>query len=170
MSKTKLFLDVDDTLISECFPIGYDLRPGVITQLTILGKLFDCYWLTHRSEEDLIVTFDGLFANRMMRSFQYANWREVNNKDKAPYVISQGKDLFWVEDPLSTGDLTELYDAGLSDRYIEVDPKGLWGFTRALRVLFERAGIDDAQIKKSGGFPSWFKEPLGIAFEWTFYK
>src|SRR5208337_167792 len=146
--KTILYFDVDDTLIShDCPGPGYDLRPGVVTQLTFLAKMFDCYWLTHRSQDDLIRTFDGLYARRMMSAIQYANWRTVDWRDKAPYVLSHSKDFYWMEDPLSTGDLKELHDAGLSDRYIAVDPKGLWGFTRAIRTLFERAGIDDAQIR-----------------------
>ena len=46
--KTILYLDVDDTLISECLPgSGFDLRPGVVTQIRVLSKMFDCHWLTH---------------------------------------------------------------------------------------------------------------------------
>jgi len=173
LDKPRLYVDVDDTLISECFVgSGFDLRPGVVTQLSVLGKLFECYWLTHRTEEDLVKTFDGLYAQMMMKKFQYAEWRAVDETDKAPFVLTAGQnhDFYWVEDPLSTGDLTQLHDAGLTERYVPVDPKGLWGFTRALRVLFDRAGIKEADIKKAGGKAAWFNEPLGLHFDWTYYE
>lgn len=38
--KTTLYIDIDDTLIAQVLPgSGYDLRPCVITQLTVLGRM-----------------------------------------------------------------------------------------------------------------------------------
>lgn len=157
----RLYIDVDDTLIAEFFKgSGYDLRPGVVTQLAVLGKLFDCMWLTHRSQEDLERTFDGLFAERMLKKFGYARWKETDGTGKANYVLGQTKDFYWLEDPLSTGDMHPIKDAGLSDRYIPVDPKGPWGFTEALFRLFAKASIGEKEIAAAGGKIGWFGSPL----------
>lgn len=170
-SKTILYIDVDDTILADCF--GNDqmnLRPGVVTQISVLSRLFDCKWLTHWSSEDLREMWFLLFASRLEHNIGYANWRTVSKTDKASYVLSQSSNFYWLEDPLSTGDLSELEAAGLMDRYIPVNPKGLWSFTRSLRTLFDRAGISEADLKKVGAKPAWFNEPLGDHFDWHFYE
>ena len=41
--KTTLYIDIDDTIIAEVLPgAGRDLRPCVITHLTVLAQLYDC--------------------------------------------------------------------------------------------------------------------------------
>lgn len=170
-NKPGLYIDVDDTLIAECFVgSGFDLRPGVITQLRVLSRLFDCHWLTHWDQERLETLLYVLYAGHLARDIKYADWRAVSEDDKAPYVLAHSHDFYWLEDPLSTGDMDKLAEAGVADRYIPVDPKGQWGFTRALRTLFDKAGITEAKIKRVGGKPQWFNEPLGDHFDWTFYE
>ena len=171
-SKPLLFLDVDDTILAECLPgAGFDLRPGVVTQISVLTKLFDCHWLTHRKKKDLDTLWELLFADQLVRNVSYANWRTIDEHNKAPYVLNGNRNFYWTEDPLSTGSLKGLQEAGLMDRYIPVEPKGLWGFTRSLRVLFERAGIKDSHIKKVNGNPKWFVEPLTKDyFDFTYYE
>jgi hypothetical protein len=169
--KTILYVDIDDTLISKCFPgSGFDLRPGVITQLRYLSRLFDCFWLTHWDQDRVHRLLRTLYAQRLESQILYANWRAVDPSNKAPYVLAHDHNFYWVEDLLSTGKLNQLIDAGLADRYIPVDPNGLWGFTRAIRTLFDKAGIKEAQIKRVGAEPQWFQEPLGDHFDWTFYE
>jgi hypothetical protein len=45
--RTTLYIDIDDTIIAQIMPgAGFDLRPCVITQLAVLGRMYDCCWLT----------------------------------------------------------------------------------------------------------------------------
>lgn len=159
--KPLLYIDVDDTLLSTCFlNSGFDLRPGVVTQISILAKIFDCHWLTHWKKVDLDDLWTLLYAHRLKNEVTYANWREIDPSNKAVYVLSKDHNFYWVEDTLSTGKLSKLKEENLLDRYIPVESKGLFGFTRALQELFRRAGIKDQDIKKVGGNPQWFREPL----------
>lgn len=164
-----LYIDLDDTILAQCLGKGYDLRPGVLTQIDILSRMFSCYWLTHWQERELRELLYILYAGSRLRGIQYLNWRRNNTTNKAVTVVLGPKDFYWLEDPLSTGDLKVLSERGVMDRYISVDPNGLWGFTRALRILFDKANITDKDIISSGGNPAWFKEPLGDHFDWTFY-
>lgn len=177
MSKPRLYIDVDDTIIAVCFPSngglgagGLELRPGVVTQIKFLSRMFDCYWLTHWSKERLKELWYLVYASTALKDVQYCNWREVNSSDKAPAVLGGPRDFYWLEDPLSTGSMTLLEEGGLIDRYIPVEPRGLWGFTRALNVLFDKAQITTNDIKRVGANPVWFKEPLGDHFDWTFVE
>lgn len=166
----RLYIDVDDTLLARSVPNGgFDLRPAVMSQLSVLSRIFECFWLTHRTQPDLLNFMDSLFRRNLYSRIQYMHWREINKKDKAPAVINAGGDFFWLEDPLSTGSLKELEDAGMMDRYISVEPTGPWGFVRALRVLFEKASITPEDIKDASGSMSLFKEPIGTYFDWTYY-
>lgn len=169
MAKSKLYIDVDDTIICENAPGPmFELRSGVVCQIHILSKLFDCYWLTHWNSRDLRILWTSLYAINALKGVQYLDWQVINSSDKAPAVLRGGLDFYWLEDPLSTGDLTELSEKDVLDRYIPVDPKGMWGFTRAIRVLFDKAGISEKDIKSVGGNPTWFNEPLGDHFDWSF--
>lgn len=170
MPKSKLFLDIDDTILAECIPgAGMDLRPAALTQIEYLSKLFDCEWLTHWDQEDWENTVFSLYAGRRLENVEWAHWREVDDVDKAPYVLEH-RDFFWLEDPLSTGDLDELSARNLIDRYIPVEPKGMWGFVRGINNLFTRAGITSAELEKIKAPISLFKEPCGDHFDWTFYE
>ncbi len=45
--KTTLHIDIDDTIIAQVLPgSGSDLRPCVMTHLTVLSRMYDCCWLT----------------------------------------------------------------------------------------------------------------------------
>ena len=45
--RATLYIDIDDTIIAQVLPgAGFDLRPCVMTQLTVLSKVYDCCWLT----------------------------------------------------------------------------------------------------------------------------
>jgi len=171
ITRDLLYFDVDETFIAECLPGGaFDLRPGVASQLWVLSKMFECYWLTHRSEQDLAGLWHGIFADSLMKRIKYADWRAYDRSNKAPYVLAHSHDFWWMEDPLSTGRLDALETNGLMNRFIAVQPKGMWGFTRACRVLFNRKGIKLSDVEKFGGKPSWFTEPLGDHFDWTYYE
>jgi hypothetical protein len=147
-----------------------ELRPGVVSQLTVLSKLFDTYWITHWKENAVNSLWSLLYASLSLQEIGYCNWQEHDPTDKATAILAGSHDFYWLEDPLSTGDLFDLYAAKLEDRYIAVAPHGMWGFTRACRELLDKAGITDEQIKKVGGKSSIFQEPLGLTFEWHFYK
>lgn len=168
-NKTRLYIDVDDTLISRFMEHSkFELRPGIITQISALTKLFDCYWLTHWDSESLRTLWQLLYSPALEKDVKYAYWRTTGGS-KAAYVLAKTHEFYWLEDPLSTGDLSELKDSNLIDRYIPIQPVGLWGFTRGVRVLFEKAGITEENLEEIGASPEWFKEPLGDYFDWKFY-
>lgn len=170
MPKAKLFIDVDDTILAAYYPnANFDLRPAVLSQIFYLTKLFDVEWLTHRTEPEMDEIVELLWYEKLASVVDYANWREVDDQDKAPYVI-QHDDFYWLEDPLSTGDLKELIDAGKQDRYIPVDSVGAWAFVRACRQLFSKAGITPADLKKIGAPAHLFNEPCADHFDWTYVE
>jgi hypothetical protein len=147
-----------------------ELRPGVVNQLTVLSRLFDAYWLTHWEENAVNSLWALLYASLSLQDIGYCHWQKYDAKDKVFAVLDIDPDFYWLEDPFSTGDLKKLHKAGLSDRYIEVEPKGMWGFTRACNELLVRAGTTEEQLKKAGGKWSLFEEPLGLHFDYTIYK
>src|SRR3954468_8579899 len=147
MLRPCLYLDIDDTLITESFHLsGFDLRPAVISQLSVLVNIFQCKWLTHWDENSVEALFSTMYGAQVYRKTIYCNWRAYNLDNKAPAVLEGPEDFYWLEDPHSTGDLSELSLAGKADRYICVEPHGLWGFTRALRILFSKANITSSDI------------------------
>lgn len=176
MPKTRLYIDVDDTIIAQSFRgntgigTGYDMRPGVMTQLSYLARLFDCFWLTHWSHDRLHNLLHLVYADRLMSVIQYCHWREVDLSNKVPAVLAGPTDFYWLEDPLSTGNMTKLSLAGLEDRYIPVESVGPWGFIRAVHILFDKAGITENDIKRVGAHASMFKEPIGTYFDWNYVE
>lgn len=160
MSKTTLYIDIDDTLISQHHEgAGHDLRPGVITQLRGLIDLgFDCCWLTHWSEEDLSKLWTSLYAEDLVDDFTYIDWQSYGSKAAA--VLAGPKDFYWMEDPYSTGELRDLKHANVEDRYIPVEPKGPWGFAHALHALFTKLAIDDKKMEKASVKIGWFYKAL----------
>jgi hypothetical protein len=171
VAKTKLYIDIDDTILADCYADqGMDFRPAVLTQVEYLSRMFDTYWLTHWSEHDLDTVFRLIYSEVRLRGVKFAHWRDVNPIDKAPYVLANGLDFYWLEDPLSTGDLDELASKGVADRYIPVAPSGMWGFTRAINQLFTKADITSADLKKIEAPAHLFKEPCADHFDWTFYE
>jgi hypothetical protein len=45
--RTTLYVNIDDTIIAQVMPgSGFDLRPCVMAKLAVLGRMYDCCWLT----------------------------------------------------------------------------------------------------------------------------
>ena len=165
---TTLYLDIDDTIIAQVLPgSGFDLRPCVITQLTVLGRLFDCCWLTSwpyspgtTTESAMCVQtlMRALYGHRINETFRYAEWDRDHPDGKAGFVLQpdQPPDWYWLEDPLLKGERDALAAAGKLDRYIAVDPQGPWGFLDAVNVLFPRTGITVEELQRAGARPEWF--------------
>jgi hypothetical protein len=166
--KTTLYIDIDDTIIAQVLPgSGFDLRPCVITQLTILGRMYDCCWLTSWPHIDTSTPATGVSVATLMRglygaaineSFRYAEWDRDHPDGKAGFVLREGapEDWYWLEDPIPKGEEVALAAAGKLDRYILVEPTGAWGFLDAVNELFQRAGKTAADIRHAGGRPEWF--------------
>jgi hypothetical protein len=167
--KTTLYVDIDDTILAEILPgSGRELRPCVITHLTVLGQLYDCCWLTSwpyspadASTSDMCVQtlMRALYAHRVNETFRYAHWDQDHPDGKAGFVLnaSQPEDWYWLEDPIPPGERDALSSHCRLDRYIQVDPQGPWGFLDAVNNLFFRTGIDAAALIATGARPAWFR-------------
>lgn len=165
---TTLYLDIDDTIIAQVLPgSGFDLRPCVITHLTVLGRLYDCCWLTSWPYSPEDAPESGMCVQTLMRSvyghrindgFRYARWDREHPHGKAGFVLrpDQACDWYWLEDPISRGEREALIAAGKLERYIEVDPQGPWGFLDAIRELFHRTGITADVLERAGARAEWF--------------
>ncbi len=165
--KTTLYIDVDDTIIAQILPgSGFDLRPCVITHLTVLARMYDCCWLTSWPYTDtappgcmsVSTLMRGLYASRINESFRYADWDRDHPDGKAGFVLGNEalEDWYWLEDPLPKGEEAALAAAGKLDRYISVNPTGAWGFLDAVNELFRRTEKTAADIRSAGGRPEWF--------------
>ena len=166
--KTTLYIDIDDTIIAQVLPgSGFDLRPCVITQLTVLGRMFDCCWLTSWPYIDPSAPGTGasvatlmhcLYGTRINETFRYADWDRDHPDGKAGFVLRKGapEDWYWLEDPILKGEEDALAAAGKLDRYIPVEPSGAWAFLDAVNELFRRTGKTAADIRHAGGRPAWF--------------
>ena len=165
--RTTVYIDIDDTIIAQVLPAsGRDLRPCIITQLTVLGQLYDCCWLTSWPYAPADATPNGmcvqtlmhaLYAHRINESFRYANWDHDHPDGKAGFVLdsSEPEDWYWLEDPIPIGERNALGAAGKLDRYIPVDPEGPWGFLDAVNELFLRTEITRADFDRVGASPAW---------------
>jgi hypothetical protein len=166
--KATLYVDVDDTIIAQVLPgAGFDLRPCAITQLTVLGRLFDCCWLTSwpyspsTGPESVICVqtlMRCLYGHRVNEAFRYADWDRDHPDGKAGFVLRPGapRDWYWLEDPILKGEEDALAAADQLDRYIPVDPLGPWGFLDAVNELFRRTGTSAADLERIGAHPAWF--------------
>jgi len=169
--KTTLYIDIDDTIIAQVLPgSGFDLRPCVMTQLRVLGRMYDCCWLTMwphtapkhlRSREDrmsIVTLMASLYGAEINEAFRCADWDQNHEQGKAEFVLRKDppKDWYWIEDPLFKYERESLAAAGQLDRYICVEPHGLWGFLDAVNELFRRSGKSANDIKRVGGRPEWF--------------
>ena len=166
--KTTLYLDIDDTIIAQILPgSGFDLRPCVITQLTVLGRMYDGCWLTSWPYIDPAAPATGVSVATLMRclygasineTFRYADWDRDHPDGKAGYVLRDGapEDWYWLEDPIPKGEEAALAAAGKLNRYIPVEPTGPWGFLDAVNELFHRTGKISADIIQAGGRTEWF--------------
>ena len=166
--KTPLYIDIDDTIIAEVLPgSGRDLRPCVISHLTVLGQLYDCCWLTSWPYSPAEAGTSGmcvqtlmrtLYAHRINETIRYANWDHEHPDGKAGFVLrpDQPRDWYWLEDPIPGGERDALETSGELDRYIPVDPHGPWGFLDAVNELFVRTEITRAAFDRIGARPEWF--------------
>ena len=173
--KTTLYIDIDDTILAQILPgSGFDLRPCVITQLTILGRLFDCCWLTSWPNSPADSPQSGMCVRTLMRSlyghrinetFRYAEWDRDHPDGKAGFVLraDQPANWYWLEDLVPRGERDALTAAGRLDRYIAVDPQGAWGFLDAVNELFRRTGVTADDLERIGARPEWF-DPAALAF------
>jgi hypothetical protein len=166
--KTTLYIDIDDTIIAQVLPgSGFDLRPCVMTHLTVLGRMFDCCWLTSWPYVDLAMPGSGtsiatlmrsLYGTRINETFRYADWDRDHPDGKAGFVLHSEapEDWYWLEDPILKGEEDALTAAGKLDRYISVEPTGPWGFLDAVNELFRRTRKSGADIRHCGGRTEWF--------------
>jgi hypothetical protein len=165
---TTVYIDIDDTIIAQVFPgSGFDLRPGVITQLTVLGSLYDCCWLTSWPNSPADAPGSGMCVQTLMRSlyahcinetFRYAHWDRDHPDGKAGFILQpdQPGDWYWLEDPIPRGERDALAAAGKLGRYLEVDPQGSWGFLNAVHRLFRLTGVTAADLEQVRARPEWF--------------
>jgi len=169
--RTTLYIDIDDTIIAQILPgSGRDLRPCVMSQLAVLGRMYDCCWLTvwpyaepNRSSlfEDrtsIVTLMSCLYGSQINETFRYADWDQDHPQGKAEFVLREEapKDWYWIEDPLFRFEYEALTTAGKLDRYISVEPQGPWGFLNAVNELFRRSGKSSNDIMRIGGRPEWF--------------
>jgi hypothetical protein len=166
--KTTLYIDIDDTIIAQILPgAGFDLRPCVITHLTVLGRIYDCCWLTTWPYIDPAAAATSASVASLMRclygaavnqTFRYADWDRDHPDGKAGFVLRDDapEDWYWLEDSILKGEEAAIGAAGKLDRYIPVDPVGPWGFLDAINELFRRTGKTAADIRHAGGRPEWF--------------
>ena len=170
-SKPTLYIDIDDTIIAQVLAgTGFDMRPCVITQLAVLGRMYHCCWLTswpYSERRHPKSRYDGMSVVTLMRClygtdinerFEYAFWDKNHPDGKAGFVLrlTRPQNWYWLENPLFKQEQMALEVAGTLDRYIRVEPKGPWGFLDAVNELFRRSGKTDADIKRVGGRPEWF--------------
>ena len=163
--KTTLYLDIDDTLIAQVLPgSGFDLRPCVITHLTVLGRMYDCCWLTSWPYIDpaggvsVVTLIRSLYGAGIHQTFRYADWDRDHPDGKAGFVLRDDtpEDWYWLEDPLPQGEQAALAAAGKLNRYIPVEPAGAWGFLDSVNELFRRTGKTAADLRHSNARPEWF--------------
>jgi hypothetical protein len=165
--KTTVYIDIDDTIIAQILPgSGFDLRPCVITHLTVLGRMYDCCWLTSWPYRDaapgigmsISTLMRGIYGIGINESFRYADWDREHPDGKAGFVLrtEAPEDWYWLEDPIPNGEEAALASAGKLERYIPVEPTGPWAFLDAVNMLFRRTGKTAADIRHAGGRLEWF--------------
>ncbi len=163
----RLYIDVDDTIFGR-YQRGtfLELRPGVISQLRVLAKLFDAYWLTcwpwenPPSNMDVKTLLQVLYAHDLTTEMKYMRWKGADPDGKAGAVLDpqQPQDFWWLEDRLGREELAALERAGKLDRYIEVDSLGPWKFADACLELFKRTKINHENLMKAGGSFKLFRK------------
>lgn len=164
--KMTLYLDIDDTIFASVLPGSiFDLRPCVITHLSVLGRLFDCCWLTSWPnlpgpgiEMCVQTLMRSFYGHRVNETFRYADWDREHPDGKAGFVLrsDQAASWYWLEDLLPKGERDALSASDKLDRYIPVDPQGPWGFLDGVNELFRRTGITADELRSVGARPEWF--------------
>lgn len=170
-----LYIDIDDTILAQVLPgSGFDPRPCIITHLTVLGRLYDCCWLTSwpcspdapSSSMCVQTLMRSLYGHRINETFRYARWDRDHPDGKAGFVLrpDQPVNWYWLEDPIPRGERDALTAAGQLDRYIEVNPQGPWGFLDGIHEVFRRTGITNADLERVGARAEWF-DAATLAFD-----
>jgi hypothetical protein len=166
MSKPRLYIDIDDTIIGRYYPTTFlELRPGVMGQLKVLSKLFDCRWLTcwpwvdPKSNMDIKTLLRVLYSHDLVAVIPPQKWSyETGGKSGAVLAPGQPTDFWWLEDQLPKDELADLQHAWKLDRYIHVSSRGAWAFADACLELFKRAGVTEEDIKKADGEMRFFQK------------
>ena len=163
--RTTLYIDIDDTIFAQVLPgSGFDLRPCVVTHLSVLGRLYDCCWLTswpYRPDANsmcVITLMRSLYGSRINETFRYAEWDRDHPDGKAGYILRPDapQDWYWLEDPILKGEQDALAAAGKLDRYIPVEPQGPWGFLDAVNELLIRTHKTADDLIRVDARPEWF--------------
>ena len=90
--KTTLYIDIDDTIIAQVLPgSGFDLRPCVITQLTVLGRMYDSCWLTSWPYVDPVASATGVSVATLIRSLYGAGIRRPSATPSGTAIIPLAK-------------------------------------------------------------------------------
>lgn len=154
----RLYVDIDDTILGRMFRDTFlDLRPGVMTQLTVLSRLFDLYWLTcwpwenERSGMCLKNLLTNLYGYKLIEKTTYMKWTYPGDKVGSVLDPANPQNFWWLEDQLDRDTIAKLTVAGKLDRYIHVDSVGPWAFMDSCLELFKRANVDKQMIKSVGG-------------------
>jgi hypothetical protein len=173
--KSTLYIDIDDTIVAQVLPgSGFDLRPCMISQLKVLGRMYDCCWLTmwpykepiragsYQDGMSIVSMMSCLYGAQINETFRYGEWDRDHDLGKAEFVLRESapKDWYWLEDPLHKCESDALATAGQLDRYICVEPQGPWGFLDAVNELFRRSGKSASDIARVGGRPEWFDKAV----------
>ncbi len=166
MKKTKprLYIDIDYTIMGRYYPKTFlELRPGVIGQLRLLSKLFDCRWLTcwpweNEKGADIKSLLRVLYASDLINDIPPQTWSYPGGKSGAVLAPGQPTDFWWLEDQLSKDELADLEKAGKLGRYVHVSSRGAFAFADACIDLFGRCGIGGQDIKAKGGQMRMFQK------------
>ena len=166
--KTTLYIDIDDTIIAQVLPgSGFDLRPCVITHLTVLGRMYDCCWLTSWPYIDTTAPGAGVSVATLMRSlygasinetFRYADWDRDHPDGKAGFVLRHDAPKIGTGSKIQSPKAKKPPSLQPANS-IATSPSNLpvaWGFLDAVNELFDRTSKTSADLQQAGGRPEWF--------------
>ena len=149
--KTTLYIDIDDTIIAQVCPAqALTCGHAWITQLKVLGRMYDRCWLTmwpytepirpgsYQDGMSIVSMMSCLYGTQINDTFRYAEWDRDHELGKAEFVLrlEEPKEWYWLEDPLHKCESDALAAAGKLDRYICVEPQGPWAFLNAVRWVY----------------------------------
>ena len=163
-TKARLYIDIDDTILGRYLPCTFlELRPGVIGQLGVLSRLFDCRWLTcwpweNEKGQDIKSLLRALYAHDLINEIPYQKWGYPGGKSAAVLQPYQPTDFWWLEDQLGKDELADLEKAGRLDRYVHVSSRGAWAFADSCLTLFKKTGITAQDIASRGGHIRMFQK------------
>ena len=99
--RTTLYIDIDDTIIAKILPgSGRDLRPCVMSQLAVLGRMYDCCWLTvwphaepNRDRTSIVTLMSCSYGSQINETFRYADWDQDHPQGKAEFKTGTGSKI-----------------------------------------------------------------------------